>query len=239
MEYTILEGELLFFSKHYQIALLEIEVDVQFQIEIPPFGSYPKYGHELFTLAREHKELSLMVRRGTISQLQEYLGLHHHLLFVEYELPACGAGGPVVDRSGDVVGMSYHHADGSSTILSISTVLSCVDMWTSSDVLLAPCLVCALRMWSLVISLLMRSTLILPLGILALEDNVIVSFNGQCPTPLPEFEDLLLSCGLAHLHGTHTEVDFKLEVHDPLQDIKRSITLRVPFTDVSKDLAED
>lgn len=42
----------------------------------------------------------------------------------------CGGGGPVVNRSGDVVGMSFHYDSGISAILSISTAISCVNMWT-------------------------------------------------------------------------------------------------------------
>uniref|UniRef100_A0A0A9GEK1 Uncharacterized protein n=1 Tax=Arundo donax TaxID=35708 RepID=A0A0A9GEK1_ARUDO len=55
MEGTVVEAKLLFFSAHYQIALLEIaylEVPVDITLDIP-FGSSPKYGHEVFALARD------------------------------------------------------------------------------------------------------------------------------------------------------------------------------------------
>ncbi|CAN6194535.1 unnamed protein product, partial [Urochloa humidicola] len=133
MQDSPIEGELLFVSRHYQIALLEIPVDVHSvkpELKIPSFGSYPNYGQEVFTLARD-KDLFLMARRGTILRVQQGLMFRSHCISVDYELPDCGAGGPVVDRSGDVVGMSLNYGSGISAILSISTAISCVDMWTN------------------------------------------------------------------------------------------------------------
>ncbi|KAL6608279.1 hypothetical protein ACP70R_041342 [Stipagrostis hirtigluma subsp. patula] len=253
MEDTILEAELLFFSKYYKVALLEIPMDVP--VEIPPFGSYPSYGHEVFALALD-KELSLMARRGTIAWLQETLNdfCHqaHHCLFVDYELPHCGAGGPVVDRNGDVVGMSFHLGKGRSAVLSIATALSCVDMWTNfSGEWLHPSY--CRRIPRPLIGMSLKNVNILDklsgTGIcdfivdvvntdstawkLGIRDGDVIAFDGHCYTPVPKFEDFLLTRGLAYLHGAPAEVDFKLEAHHPGEDFKRSITLRVPFSDVS------
>ncbi|KAF8658945.1 hypothetical protein HU200_058779 [Digitaria exilis] len=132
MRESLIEAELLFVSRHYRIALLEIPVDVHTvvpQLKIPSFGSCPNYGEEVFALARD-KDLLLMARRGTILQLQHCHMFRSHCLFVDYKLPNCGGGGPVVNRSGDVVGMSFHYDSGISAILSISTAISCVNMWT-------------------------------------------------------------------------------------------------------------
>uniref|UniRef100_A0A0A9GLY2 PDZ domain-containing protein n=1 Tax=Arundo donax TaxID=35708 RepID=A0A0A9GLY2_ARUDO len=63
--------------------------------------------------------------------------------------------------------------------------------------------------------------------------DVIVSFNGiSCY--LPQFEDFLLSLGLDFLRGMKTVNDFKLEVHDLLGKVKRTITLPVQFSDASE-----
>ncbi|CAN6169512.1 unnamed protein product [Urochloa humidicola] len=128
-----IERELLFVSRHYQVALLEIPVDVHSvkpELKIPSFGSYPNYGQEVFTLARD-KELFLMARRGTILRVQQGLMFRFHCIFVDCELPDCGARGPVVDRNGDVVGMSLHCDSAISAILSISIAISCVNMWSN------------------------------------------------------------------------------------------------------------
>ncbi|KAL6608282.1 hypothetical protein ACP70R_041345 [Stipagrostis hirtigluma subsp. patula] len=239
MEDKVFEAELLFFSKHYMIALLEIPLDVP--VEIPPFGSYPNYGHEVFALAMD-KEFSLMARRGTIARQQECLDLRHHLLFVDYELPDCGAGGPVIDRNGDVVGMSFDFDEGTSAVLSIATALSCVDMWTNFGRIARPLVGMGLKNVNLldelsgsgscdfIVDVVDTDSAAWKLGI---RERDVITFDGHCYTPLPKFEDFLLTCGLAHLRGAPAEVDFKIEVH-PREHFKRSITLRVPFSDVSR-----
>ncbi|TVU17277.1 hypothetical protein EJB05_33297 [Eragrostis curvula] len=234
MKDIVFEGELLFFSEHYRIALIEIPLDVQFHVEIPAFGSYPKYGDKVFTLAREHEELSVMVRRGTVSRLQECYEFRHHFLYVDYELPKCGGGGPVVDRNGDVVGMSFHHTDGCSAILSISTALLCIETWKKFGCIARPSLGMCFKnaeCGGFIVEKVSTDSTAWKLGIR--KGNEIVSFDGKCPTPLPGFEDFLLSCGLEHLRSMDTEV-WELEVHDRGADVKRKITLHVSLSVVSK-----
>lgn len=89
MQESLIEAELLFVSRHYRIALLEIPVDVHSvvpQLKIPSFGSYPNYGEEVFALARD-KDLLLMARRGKMLQLQDCHMFRSHCLFVDYKLP--------------------------------------------------------------------------------------------------------------------------------------------------------
>ncbi|CAL5053623.1 unnamed protein product [Urochloa decumbens] len=239
-----IEGKLLFVSIHYQIALLEIPVDVHSvmpQLEIPSFGSYPNYGQEVFTLARD-KDLFLMARRGTIMRAQQGLMFRSHNILVDYGLPDCGAGGPVVDRSGDVVGMSLH-GSGISAILSISTAISCIDMWTNFGRIARPLLEMRFknvelldepsgsRLGGFIVDRVDIDSTAWELGI---RRGNVISFNGHCSTPLPEFEDFLLSYGLAHLQGKHRVADFKLKVCDHDEDVKRHINLCVPFSDVSE-----
>jgi hypothetical protein len=160
MQEALTEGK-LFINRHYLIALLEISVDVHSvvpQLVIPSLSSYPNYGEEVFTLAR-NKDLFLMARCGMIQWQQEWIMFRSHCLPVDYNLPdvvmilsflsiviaslfmqlstspfvQCGAGGPVVNHSSDVVGMSLSRSSGHSTILSISTAISCVNMWTEFE----------------------------------------------------------------------------------------------------------
>lgn len=76
------------------------------------------------------KDLSLVVRRGTIVKDGCLIGLRQGYLFLDYELPGGGTGGPVVDHQGDVVGMVMACDDYIAIILPISIVLSCFRMWT-------------------------------------------------------------------------------------------------------------
>ncbi|KAL6897911.1 hypothetical protein ACP4OV_006870 [Aristida adscensionis] len=195
MEDKILDAELLFFSKHYIVALLEIPMDVK--VDIPTFGSYPKYGHEVFGLALD-KELTLMARRGTVTRQQECIHLCHHHLIVDFELPHCGAGGPVIDRNGDVVGVSFHYDDGSSGIVSITTALACVDMWTNHSTYCSPMLGMAFKnvnfldepnstgICDFIVDEIETNSTAWELGI---RRGDVISFDGHCYTPLPKFED--------------------------------------------------
>ncbi|CAN6216405.1 unnamed protein product [Urochloa humidicola] len=249
MQDSPIEGELLFVSRHYQIALLEIPVDVHSvkpELKIPSFGSYPNYGQEVFTLARD-KDLFLMARRGTILRVQHGLMFRSHCIFVDYELPDCGAGGPVVDRSGDVVGMSLCCDSGISAILSISIAISCVNMWTNFGRIARPLLEMRFKNVELLHELngsihggfiVDRVDIDSTAWELGIRRGNVISFNGHCSTPLPEFEDFLLSCGLAHLQGEYRVADFKIKVCDHDEDVKRHMNLCVPFSDVSKDLTD-
>lgn len=82
---TTIEGELLFFSDYYDIALLEINVD--FPLWRPSIGLSPYYGQEVFVLARDEKS-SLMARHGDILWLEEsnYLGRNYQM-FLSCEVP--------------------------------------------------------------------------------------------------------------------------------------------------------
>jgi hypothetical protein len=82
---TVLDGQFLFFSDHYDIALLEI--DAGFQLQRPSIVSGPNYGQEVFVLARD-EELSLRARHGEILWLEEsdYVN-HNYQMFLSCEVP--------------------------------------------------------------------------------------------------------------------------------------------------------
>lgn len=70
------EGEMLYFSERYQLALLKIEVESTIKVEPPCEGSRPWYNDKVLTLARD-KEMSLKVHPGKIMWQEE-----NYLLFV-------------------------------------------------------------------------------------------------------------------------------------------------------------
>lgn len=41
----------------------------------------------------------------------------------------CGTGGPVIDHDGNVIGMVFTVIGPKPSILSISTILTCIEMW--------------------------------------------------------------------------------------------------------------
>lgn len=127
----LIEAKLLFFSAFYQLSLLEVAfqgVLLDVPTQIPTFGStQPKCGDEVFSLGRD-KDLSLVVRHGTIMKEGCLIELRQGYLFLDYELPEGGTGGPAVDHQGDVVGLVMDCDDDRAIILPISVVLSCFHM---------------------------------------------------------------------------------------------------------------
>lgn len=80
-----MDGQFIFFDDHYDIALLEIDVDLPLQR--PSIGSGPEYGQEVFILARD-SGLSLRARHGEILWLEEsdYMDRSYQM-FVSCEVP--------------------------------------------------------------------------------------------------------------------------------------------------------
>ncbi|XP_062226007.1 putative protease Do-like 14 [Phragmites australis] len=242
---TILDGQLMFFNDHYDIALLEIDVD--FPLQRPSIGSGPNYGQEVFVLARD-KESSLMARHGEILWLQEsaYLGRNYQM-FLSCEVPVGGNGGPVIDHDGNVIGMAFCRSPD-SVVLSISTIVTCIEMWLKFSRIARPILGLGIRTIELldvslqeeifldhdidsgfIVDMVSCDSAAESLGILP--GDVIISFDERHALPLPQLEDYLLSLGWTFLNNSSSMVDLKLEVYDLIKQSKRSITLPVGFCD--------
>ncbi|CAL5091127.1 unnamed protein product [Urochloa decumbens] len=245
---TIVEGQLLFFNRHYDIALLEITVD--FPLQCPSIGSVPSYGHEVFLLARD-EESSLMVRQGEILWLEEsnYLGRNYQM-FLSCEVPEGGNGGPVIDHDGNVTGMAFQHSPDPA-VISISTVVTCIEMWLKFRRIARPVHGLGLRTMDLlnvslheeiyddydidsgyIVDVVSDDSAAESLGILP--GDVIVSFDDRRDLTLPQLEDYLLSLGWQFLQNPSSMVYLKLEVYDLITRSKRCITLPVGFCDTSE-----
>ncbi|KAF8725996.1 hypothetical protein HU200_020576 [Digitaria exilis] len=131
----LIEAKLLFFSTFYQISLLEVAFQgtlLDVPTQLPPIHlKPPKHGDTVFALGRD-KDLSLVVRRGTIVEEQHLDELRQGYLFADYidGAPGCCTGGPVVDHDGNMVGLSFSGEGEPSIFLPLSTALACVHMWT-------------------------------------------------------------------------------------------------------------
>ncbi|XP_051211002.1 uncharacterized protein [Lolium perenne] len=251
---TILDGQLLFFNKHYGIALLEVHSsESDLPLHVPSFGSSPNYGQEVFVLARGPEESNLMARHGRIRWLEQPEDLDmNYLMLLSCEPPMYSTGGPVVDHDdGRVVGM-YSLGGLSCTVFSITTILTCVQMWINFGRIARPAHGLRLRTMEL-LDVSLQERIFLDHGITRgyivnhvpaesaaerlgiREGDVIVSFNELCDHTLPQLEDYLLSLGWGFLHrsvgSSPSSVDLKLEVYDLLERTTRSITLPVEFSD--------
>ncbi|CAN6340773.1 unnamed protein product [Urochloa humidicola] len=242
----ILEAQLLFFDVKYGLALLEISVNTSYELELPSFGCSPCYGQEVFTLHRD-KGLSFKLSHHTIVWLEE-----DQFLFQDLKLPnECAIGGSVINHNGDVIGMLTDDDLKNPPIMSITTILTCIEMWATFGRIARPKLGMCFRTVELLDMGLMdelqyrygiKNGFIVDeviqysdaekLGVR--RGDVIVSFSGMSSCYQPQFEDFLLSIGLDSLRGMITVSDFKLEVYNLLQKVKRTITLPVQLSDTSE-----
>jgi S1-C subfamily serine protease len=245
---AVVEGQLLFFSNYYDIALLEISSESDLPLQTLSFGSNPNYGQEVFMLGRGEKS-NLVARHGKILWLEDPDGLvRNYHMFLNCETPKGGTGGPVIDNNGNVTGMAIDNGGPNLSILSISTILTCIKMWMKFSRIARPVHGLSLRTVEMldvslqeVISLdhninngyivdrVDSGSTAEKLGIRY--GDVILSFDGRVQS-LPQLEDYLLSLGWDFLQGntdSSSTVNLKLEVYDLLARGTRSITLPVEF----------
>uniref|UniRef100_A0A0D3G3H4 Uncharacterized protein n=1 Tax=Oryza barthii TaxID=65489 RepID=A0A0D3G3H4_9ORYZ len=119
---SIVQGRLRFMNHHYNLSILEITSELPLQV--PAFGSAPKYGQEILALSRD-ENMSLVARRGAITWSDGSLMWRNHYMFVDCD---GGEGGPVVDTGGSTIGMVYIDGPG-AVIISISIICTFFEMW--------------------------------------------------------------------------------------------------------------
>ncbi|KAK3140736.1 hypothetical protein QOZ80_5AG0405080 [Eleusine coracana subsp. coracana] len=120
---TTIAAHLLHYDKHFNIALFKIDMDVS--AEIPSFSTELVYGQEAFVLGRDDG-LFLNIDHGRIQYQGPNMYECRHYVFMSCHLISqCGAGGPVIDFNGQVLGMAY---PGTKFIPS-SIILRCLQMW--------------------------------------------------------------------------------------------------------------
>nr|CAB3486063.1 unnamed protein product [Digitaria exilis] len=177
------------------------------------------------------------------------LGDHKPKLTQWYLLVQGGTGGPVIDHDGNVIGMAF--IAPKPNILAISTILTCIEMWSRFSHIARPVHGLHLRTVELLeVSLLEAISLHHNIHSGYIVDkvdadstaerlgirygDVIVSFDGLQTHTLPQLEDYLLSLGWKFLErsiDSSSLVDLTLEVYDLLGRITRNITLPVEFSD--------
>uniref|UniRef100_A0A0E0EA59 PDZ domain-containing protein n=1 Tax=Oryza meridionalis TaxID=40149 RepID=A0A0E0EA59_9ORYZ len=249
---TVLDAELIYFNDHYDIALLHTSLD--FTLELPSIGRGPEYGQEVFVLARDG-EASLRARHGNIKWLEEpdILGRDYYM-FLSCDIPEGGNGGMVIDVYGGVRGMAVHWSPDPA-VISISTIVAVVDMFTQFGRVARPVLgICTKTIALLDVQLQedisdfgIKSGFIVAdvynpvatkLGIK--HGNVIISINRQDALTLPELEDYFLSLGWDYVKDKSTGIkDVKLKVFDLKTGVQRDVTLPVRFYDKSEWVEKD
>ncbi|CAD6272911.1 unnamed protein product [Miscanthus lutarioriparius] len=120
---TTVPAQLLHYDKHINMALFT--VGIESCAKIPEFNSDVKYGQETFVMGRD-ENLNLTVD-------YEFVGFHGpnlherpHYMFTGGAIRKSSIGGPVIDFSGEVLGMA--NFPGSAFIPS-SIISRCLAMW--------------------------------------------------------------------------------------------------------------
>uniref|UniRef100_K3ZEG8 Uncharacterized protein n=1 Tax=Setaria italica TaxID=4555 RepID=K3ZEG8_SETIT len=188
------EGQLLFFNKHYNIALLEITAD--FLLQLPSFGSSPNYGQEVFVLARDEDSF-LLARHGTIVWIDEpdYSSCNYHM-FLSCELPGMSDISLMLNCNGMAFDCFKEYP---AMLVSISTILTCIEMWMKFSRIARP----------IMQGLRLRSVELLDVSS---REEISYSYNINSGYIVDTLEDLLLSLGWEFLErgfGASTVVDFK------------------------------
>uniref|UniRef100_A0A0E0DMC4 PDZ domain-containing protein n=1 Tax=Oryza meridionalis TaxID=40149 RepID=A0A0E0DMC4_9ORYZ len=233
---SIVQGRLRFMNRHYNLSILEITSELPLQV--PAFGSAPKYGQEILALSRD-ENMSLVARRGAITWSDGSLMWRNHYMFVDCDVPEGGEGGPVVDTGGSTIGMVYIDGPG-AVIISISIICTFFEMWKQFSCVARPVFEVDLKSVELA-GVSFREELSLKHNInggfiveriaddsalehLGVRRGGVIFFDDECGTTLPEIEDYLLSLGWRYLQGMKSMV-LKLLVHDIEGPCKETITL--------------
>ncbi|TVU17867.1 hypothetical protein EJB05_33927, partial [Eragrostis curvula] len=122
-EETTLVAHLLYYDKHYNVALFRVDMNLGAQNLC--FGSEAMCGQEIFVLGRD-AGLNLKIDHGSVQYKGPSIYNRHHYMFFSCVIAQCGVGGPVIDFDGAVVGMA--NVQGNRFIPSC-IILKCLDMW--------------------------------------------------------------------------------------------------------------
>ncbi|KAK3137502.1 hypothetical protein QOZ80_5BG0453130 [Eleusine coracana subsp. coracana] len=98
---TVVNAELIKYHKHYNFALYKIKIDTI--AGIPPF-SEAKFGQKVFVLGRD-KNMHLSIDSGCVLRKGPSSFQQNHYMFASCEINQCAPGGPVIDLSGQFLGM--------------------------------------------------------------------------------------------------------------------------------------
>uniref|UniRef100_A0A0E0PHU5 PDZ domain-containing protein n=1 Tax=Oryza rufipogon TaxID=4529 RepID=A0A0E0PHU5_ORYRU len=238
---SIVQGRLIFMNRHYNLSILEITSDLPLQV--PAFGSAPKYGQKILALSRD-ENMSLVARRGAITWSDGSFMWRNHYMFVDCDVPEGGVGGPVVDSCGSSIAMVYRAGPG-AVIISISIICTFFEMWKQFSCVARPVFDVDLRSVELA-GVSLREELSVKHNInggfmvkriaddsalehLGVRQGDVIFFEDECGTNLPEIEDYLLSLGWRYLQGMKSMV-LKLLVHDIEGPCKETITLPLEFS---------
>nr|ABF98027.1 expressed protein [Oryza sativa Japonica Group] len=131
---TISVCRLLYFSKHFDIALFETVGGLT--IPIMPLKSDLEYGQDFCVLTRDIN-IDLICTTVKVKYLDPYEHQHNHYMFIGGSIPKCGTGGALADFSGNTVGMLFCTLP-MVAFLPSSLILTCLRLWKKFGQIVRP-----------------------------------------------------------------------------------------------------
>nr|CAB3463938.1 unnamed protein product [Digitaria exilis] len=126
---TTVAAELLHYDRNYNLALLNVTMNLSAEVEVLSLRSELKFGQEVFVLGRD-KDLYLSIDHGNVQYAGPDEYERRHFMFVNCALRECGYGAPVIDLDGEVMGMVNSSSTG---FIPSATILKCIHMWEKFD----------------------------------------------------------------------------------------------------------
>ncbi|KAF8725860.1 hypothetical protein HU200_020424 [Digitaria exilis] len=117
------DGKLLFYHEYYNIAVFEVSLEQQQPPKLLCLDGDMKYGEEVFVLGRNER-FFLNIDHSRVQFMGPGIFEPNYYMYVSCRVSKCGAGGPVVNFGGKVVGM----ADPTlrPAFIPISVLLRCI-----------------------------------------------------------------------------------------------------------------
>ncbi|CAO1943806.1 unnamed protein product [Urochloa humidicola] len=240
-------SNLLYFSKHYDLAFYEVCGDLN--LKILPLEANLEYGHDLCLLARDMK-MNLICNAVNVKYIDPCEHQYNHYLFINYSpIPKCGSGGALANLNGKVVGMLFCTLPLTAFIPS-SLILRCAELLRKFGRVVRPQLGLKLRTVGfldvsrieylsrtcgvtsgLIIGEVSAECVAERLGIRA--GDVILSCQGESVSSVTQLEEILLGIGGEHLaksNDSSLKADVEVEVFHVRKGIRRIIHLNVELS---------
>ncbi|XP_062183299.1 uncharacterized protein LOC133887381 [Phragmites australis] len=253
LDKTTEECHLLYYQKHYNIALFRTKVKLS--VELPSFNDNVNCGQEVFMIGRDENS-NLRISYGRVQYLNPNLYERYHFMYAygAGDAPKCGSGGPVIDFDGKVVGMSKANKNGSFVPTLI--ILKWLHLWRNYGCIPRPHL--RLKLWAikfldptqiemilfkcgtddgLIVKEVSNGSFAEKLGIRV--GDIIECLNGLYVSSTVELENMLLRLSEEHLarrNGHDSKMDVEIGIFCTRKEKRRTIKMALNVTDEGEEV---
>ncbi|KAM0846077.1 hypothetical protein ACQ4PT_055915 [Festuca glaucescens] len=244
--YTTVEGDLLYYQKHYNLAFLRIRVDQS--VQLPSYSDNVKCAQDIFELGRDER-CELLINHGRVEYSNPTKYERHHHMYIQgpQRDRMFDKGGPVIDLDGKVVGMIGSCSRGS--FIPSSILLKCFHLWRNFWHIPRPHLGLKFNAISLLNPAHVEQILVvcgIDEGLIVREvsgdspaekcgiriGDVIECLNGKSISTTVELENMLLSIIEKSGDGLNSDLYLKIQVYCTRRNVRR---VKVLTVNVSED----